>query len=315
VPSAIEILSFRERLLTRQAWLYCGLTCAVLIALLVFPTVSLSAQVMTMVPLVVLLGLPHGTTDVWTGQHLFGQKFRRYWWIPFGSVYLLLSGFVVFAWSHFPEPSLWSFLIASTVHFGTCDSASDWDGGARILNVVSRGLAPITLPTVLHTQAVGEAFQALGISNPDLLLAALRLLAVVSIFGLIVTGVRNYIAYKDSRRVLAFEPFFEIGLLVLSPPILGFGISFAFLHSCRHMIDVWTQYQNVQKEKIHYQALYSSLIVWLLTVILASALFVYNPVGSVPTRLIYMVFVGLAALTLPHMILEFITDTRRRRFS
>ena len=98
-----------------QTWLFVGVAAfAVVMTGLIEP--DLTTQVLLLVPLVAVFGLPHGALDLPIAQALW--PFRG--WrgkARFSILYLSIAGLVVLVWVLLPSLSLFAFLIYSAFHF------------------------------------------------------------------------------------------------------------------------------------------------------------------------------------------------------
>ena len=86
-----------------------------------------------------------------------------------------------------------------------------------------------------------------------------------------------------------------------TPPLVGFAFYFCFVHSARHLqtiVDILGA--TASKPAILIQALVFTLASWGAG---AAAFWSLSGVGSVDAALLRVVFIGLAALTLPHIVL------------
>jgi len=83
---------------------------------------------------------------------------------------------------------------------------------------------------------------------------------------------------------------------VVLPPLVFFILYFCGLHSPRHLLHAA---QNLNRKS----AIITAAGVTLLTVVLGGLVVMQAPVGRLDERLLQLTFIGLAVLTVPHMIL------------
>jgi len=239
--------------------------------------------------LIVLLGVPHGALDPIFAQSLLPIKSRLSWTI-FVVVYVFIAALVVAVWWFVPALFLLVFLSLSVLHF-----SGDLAAGASFLSRFLYAGAVIVLPAALHAAELDRLFSLLvGPSAAALVLAALQFMAWPWLAALAWVVVKN--ARRD--RFLALE-ILALGVLTLSAsPLLAFSIFFCFMHSPRHILRTQT-YAGMTLQSLARVTFMPMLAV----VVMAAAAWYGLPDTPVDERLLQLVFVTLAALTVPHMML------------
>ena len=114
---------------------------------------------------------------------------------------------------------------------------------------------------------------------------------------------------RDSKKWL-FNSVSLIILILLAfliPPLLTFALYFCFWHSRGHILRVWQRVKINERRSHIIETVGYTIFTWL---ILASGLWLLD--GSLNESIIQMVFIGLAALTVPHMILVDFWANRRK---
>jgi Brp/Blh family beta-carotene 15,15'-monooxygenase len=87
----------------------------------------------------------------------------------------------------------------------------------------------------------------------------------------------------------------------IAPPLLGFAIYFCCIHSARHFKKIYSSIkQTVSSSNIKNQAILFTTISWVAAGIAFWLLADFADPGPTIMRII---FIGLAALTVPHMLL------------
>lgn len=276
--------------MTFSEWyLFRVLSVCALVAIVVAPPLSSSAQVSALVTLVFILGVPHGAFDP------FIAKQRRVWstfagLIAFSLIYFLAALFVAIFWYFAPVICLVLFLIISAWHFG-----ADWT--LHPLARLFMGIFVIGLPSVFHGKDVAEVFSVLSGDQTSWIVQLLSFASLMSA-GLILS-----LLLIKGRPVLS-DKAFDVALLVASSavfsPIVFFILYFCALHSPMHI----RQTLSSLEERERRQALKFALVFSILTIILAAAAFIgVRLSSSADEAALRIVFVGLAALTVPHLIL------------
>jgi Brp/Blh family beta-carotene 15,15'-monooxygenase len=251
-------------------------------------------QVWVLAPAVALLGLPHGAMDL--------PIARRTWplegpsgLLRFAAGYLGLAALVVGLWWLLPGVALAGFLAYSAVHFST-----DWSDLARPWRFAG-GLSSVGAPALLNPDAVTRIFGQLApVDAASLITPALGL-----------GGVAGLACLAWAMAVhRAPRPFAELAVIWIAaaalPPLVYFVVYFCGLHSPRHLASTLTDLQWDRR------ALRQAAVVTAVTVvgagIAAVALATHHAVDA---ALIKTVFIGLAALTVPHMLLVEHWDRKR----
>ncbi|MEZ7847394.1 MAG: Brp/Blh family beta-carotene 15,15'-monooxygenase [Polaromonas sp.] len=245
---------------------------------------------------IVLLGVPHGALDPIFAQALPQIKNRTAWAV-FVLAYLLLAALVVALWWYAPTTFLFGFLAVSVLHF-----SGDLAAGANFLTRFFYGGAAIVLPAGLHAAELDRLFSLLtGPNSAGLVVAVLQIMVwpwLAALGGLIVHSAR-----RDT--LLALEVLAVSVLTFTASPLLGFTIFFCCMHSPRHILRTKI-YAGMTLQRLAVVAVLPMLAVLLM----AAGGWYLLPDLPVDERIIQFMFVALAALTVPHMVL-----VERVRFS
>ncbi len=272
-----------------QTWLFVGVAAfAVVMTGLIEP--DLTTQVLLLVPLVAVFGLPHGALDLPIAQALW--PFRG--WrgkARFSILYLSIAGLVVLVWVLLPSLSLFAFLIYSAFHF-----SGDWPNGPFALRW-SGGAATIGAPALFHPDDVAHVFQYLA-PEPAAYLAT-SCLAITGGIALAMS-IGMLILQPVTRTRAAVEQaaiWFAAGFLA---PLVYFIVYFCALHSVRHTV------VTIESLKDRKSALLTSGLLSAVTAFAAvSSILLLDSfnAGSTVESVSQTIFIGLAALTIPHMLL------------
>jgi Brp/Blh family beta-carotene 15,15'-monooxygenase len=265
---------------------------AILLAIVAVSTARFDSQVELIVvaSLIVLLGIPHGALDTIFARKLYGIKTLG-GWLRFALIYLLLGASVVGFFMLAPSGFLIGFLLISMLHFSG-DPAAGTPWFARALY----GGAIIVLPTLLYAGEITRLFALLvGIDAATLVTPFLRLLAWPWLISFVLAAIQRL--PKDWLTAL------EMGavalLAVLAPPLISFTVFFCAMHSARHILRT-INYSGSSSLGL----ILGAMSLPMFGVLLASAT-AWHFLGGMPMNgaIIQLVFVGLAALTVPHMAL------------
>ena len=251
---------------------------------------SPQSELIVLAALIVVLGIPHGAMDTIFAQKLYG--IRTPWaWARFGLVYLLLASLVVGLWAWVPAVFLAGFLIISTAHF-----SGDPAEGTPLFSRILYGGAVLVLPNIWHEDEITALFSKLvGTPAAGAIVPILVGLTWPWLIGLVLAIAERW----RNDKLTAFE-FASVGLLAcVAPPLLSFTLFFCGMHSARHMIRAF-----IYSGRASWRFLLLASLLPLLGVACASLVAWYF-MRSTPLdeRMVQIVFVGLAALTVPHMAL------------
>lgn len=255
----------------------------------VLPRPDARVELLVAAAVIILLGVPHGALDTIFARQLYQVRALRSW-LGFGVLYGAPAAAVVALWLVAPTVFLLGFLLMSAVHF-----SGDPEDGTHGLSRLLYGGAVIVLPTLLHASEVDRLFALLAGSD-----AAARLtpwLASLAWPWLAALMASALLEARRSRQT-GLELLAVAALAIAAPPLAAFTVFFCGMHSTRHIL-----------RTVAYA---SPTAPWLLTagllpmaMVLTAAAISWLCLADTPldARLIQFVFVGLAALTVPHMAL------------
>lgn len=259
------------------------------LGLLVFFGIKLPQGVLFVVVaiLVAVVGLPHGALDP-----LVAWK-AGLWRDPLGlarfiGAYLLLAALAGLLWVWAPEFSLAAFLAYSVWHF-----SGDWKDWLPRGWRVCVAATVICGPSLFYPELVVGYFSTLTGKDATALVSVLQWLAIPALAGTISSVARC----SHTRPVVAAELAVVAVAALALPPLIFFLLYFCGLHSPRHLIDT---VQGMSRTT----ATATAAGLTLLTIGLGALVFVLSADSpQFDQRLLQITFIGLAVLTVPHMIL------------
>jgi Brp/Blh family beta-carotene 15,15'-monooxygenase len=247
-------------------------------------------ELIVLAALILVLGVPHGAMDTLFAQRLYGL--RTAWdWTRFTAGYLVLAGLVVAAWAWAPTAFLVGFLLISVAHF----SGDPAEGTPWISRILYGGVV-LVLPAGRHQAEMSGLFgQLVGPEAAGAIMPVLGWLVWPWALGLIVAiGERSV---RD--RLTAFE-FAAVGMLAfVAPPLLAFTLFFCGMHGARHILRAFRYSGRDSWRFLGLVALLPMIGVGLGS----AAAWYFLQDAPLDARVVQIVFVGLAALTVPHMVL------------
>jgi len=274
------------------------------------PAPSGVIQLIVLATLVALLGLPHGAVDHWQGHALLQPMLGRLWTVGFGLGYLAASGLVLVAWVTWPPLLLVAFLTLAAAHFGS----EDWQAAAavpetgpliRLGDMALRGSIPVLLPIAFHGPETAALFAALlpytSVANTNATVAAVGLITPAYLAAL---AVAIYTAVRRGNRLVGGEIAIHTAVFAALPPLLAFSVYFCLWHSPRHSLMViadagYADFAAGMKRFVQGAGLLTSLTI----AGGAVAWFILQRPFSNADATLQVVFIGLAALTVPHVLL------------
>lgn len=265
-------------------------TAMLLVLLRLFVTdVPGRVQLAILVLLIALVGVPHGALDPLVAFAAGIARDRTQLFL-FLCMYVTQAAAVLAVWYLLPVLAFGVFLMLSIYHF-----SGDWRNDVPAWPRLGAAATIVSAPPLFHPAETAEIFAILvpESSVPEIM-PVLQLLAILS-FAVLVPGIvklGKQSAYGAME--LASLPVLAWAL----PPLVFFVVYFCGLHSPRHFIETITDLM-VRPGLI----LLVTVGVTMLTLGICLAAFFMLPAGSIDTRLLQLVFLGLAALTVPHMIL------------
>ncbi|MEL6714637.1 MAG: Brp/Blh family beta-carotene 15,15'-dioxygenase [Planctomycetota bacterium] len=285
-------------------WAAGGTAVAVLL-LAALPTPSPSAQFVVLAVGVALLGFPHGALDPLVAS--IGGALRSPARLAvFLASYLGLAGLAFALWLTAPGVALAAFLVYSGVHFGLGDVdayGSNPPRALRLARVVVHGAAPILHPVAAYPAEAAELFGILAGAEATRVQALVESAAPVALGAWIALAVASYAwpACWPGRRQ-EWRGAGELALLVaafwVAPPLVSFSIYFCVWHSVRHFVAVDRAVQGV----FSLRAVVVGLAVLAGTLLLLGGGHLSAGLSGNATDVVRTVFVALACLTPPHML-------------
>jgi beta-carotene 15,15'-dioxygenase len=239
--------------------------------------------------IIMILGAPHGALDV----AIASQRRRLITGYKIGLFllqYVGLASMIAVAWWLAPGISLTAFLLVSAYHFG-----GDWMPSTRHGARVILGMSVLVATTVLHSAQVEMIFGWLAPQAQAATITKIMLVAapmMIATAGLVIAKLAAVAAGRATEFVVVLFAAFL-------PPVTFFVTYFCLLHSVRHILHVRAELPlSSPRELVRAGWPYAMLAV--LGSLAGAAAFRHIDLGP---ALLSSVFVTLAALTVPHIIL------------
>jgi Brp/Blh family beta-carotene 15,15'-monooxygenase len=239
---------------------------------------------------VIFFGLPHGALDT-----LYAKKSNLYYnfisFITFNIVYLLVGVITFFLWLLFPLLCLFIFLLISILHF-----SEDWRTEISFLQRIILATSIITLTVFFHREEVEIIFFSLTrstyIADLSLFFYYANYLLLPMLLTVLLYNIRNDKIVLNIITITLTAFFLN--------PLIYFLCYFCFFHSVKNFKEsknfLFPDNKQLQNKVI--------LLNLLLTIFLSIIIFKFFLIGSIEDRLLKIIFIGLASLTVPHMLLK-----------
>ena len=265
----------------------------VLVAAPFLGALSQTHQILLALAGIGLVGLPHGAADIWlAGQRGLITSLTST--VVFMLGYVALAAVVVGVWFAAPTISLAVFLTISAWHFG-----GDWERSGRHILRLTAGVTLLCAPSLFRPEEMTELYSTLSGEHSAPLVALQQIVFWPAVWAF------TLFSLAWNERGDRLSGCIELGALVLLsavlPVVIWFAVYFCALHSPRHLGALWT---NAPQKRRH------SLVIWSITLTLVSLLagaVLYASLkmsgAELSQALIQTGFIGLAALTVPHMAL------------
>ena len=249
---------------------------------------------------VLLFGVPHGGLDGAVARRI-GWPTSIISWVVFHFTYIVLAALVTVLWWLFPLACLSVFLLISALHFGASDII---DVGTDVLPWATHGgLVCIVIPSLQPTLVEPIFTILVGADN-----ASLLMIIITNLFFpwlLCLAGYFFFAYQQDQYRKPLISLLVFIGLVFMLPPLISFSLYFCLWHSRGHMLRLWHSLEGTERNRSVTEALIYTVISW---ISIGFIFYFYQEPSSI--ALINITFIGLAALTLPHMLLVDYADRK-----
>jgi len=252
---------------------------------------TINIQLTLLLITVSIIGIPHGYFDFLIAKKLFDNY--KSWLIKFIFSYLSISLIYLMSWLYYSEIALIFFLIISTYHFGI--EETEEIENKNYLLIFLLGGTPIFIPILFHTSEVFSFFSILLNYNfqPLFVLNELKYIYVILFLLFLI----NY------KKLLFLYILLLINFIFL-PPLISFILYFCFHHSLRHYLysmsdpKIYPNSLNLRKPALFFIILTITFTVIAISLMLKLTTFTFQHV------IIQYIFITLACLTLPHLILN-----------
>jgi len=269
--------------------------------------------------LILTIGISHGSLD-----HSKGKKLLNILNISnmfyFYLLYILIGVSVIILWLLLPSATLVIFLIIASYHFGKEDTDFLNDNNIKLnqLFYFLKGILIIVAPLNFHFEETVNIFKLLFLDGENfyVFLGYVENLKIIPIIFMLSLISSMYLFFKNFKFVnfSIFLDFFSILILnYYLTPLLAFTFYFCFLHSVRHSISLIFELDRNDFKNGFLIFLKKALPLTLITAILfIASLLVLKNYYVLDNAILKVIFIGLASLTFPHILLEYFLEKNEK---
>ena len=282
-----------------------------------FSTLSISPFICLL--LILSIGISHGSLDNVKGRKLF-QIFEIKKFYIFYLAYILIAIIVIILWILIPYVSLIIFLTVASYHFGKEDTQflivenSYYNQFLFLL----KGSLIVFAPMYFHFEETISIFKLLFIENENFynfldLIESKKIL----LYCIILSTLANILLFTKNFELKKFTIFLDyFSIIIINyyfSPLVAFTIYFCFLHSVRHSISLMSELDRDDLGNGFKIFVKKALPLTIITAIFcAIGLYLLNNTYNLESSILKIIFIGLASLTFPHILLEYLIEKNEK---
>ena len=269
--------------------------------------------------LILSIGVSHGALDNLKGRKLF-QIFGISNFFIFYFSYFLISLIIIVLWIIMPSISLMIFLILASHHFGKEDTQFLMSENSYLNQLLFflKGSLIIFAPMYFHFDETISIFKLLLIDNESFyeflnFIESNKIL----LYGIILSTLSSIILFIKNFELKKFTIFLDyFSILIINfyfSPLVAFTVYFCFLHSIRHSISLMYELDN--NDLMNGLKIFTKKALPL-TIVTATfcflGLYLLNNTYNFDSSVLKIIFIGLASLTFPHILLEYLIEKNEK---
>ena len=268
---------------------------------------------------ILTIGVSHGSLDHVKGKKLFNilniSKISIFYFS-----YILIAILVIIIWIKIPFISLMCFLLVASYHFGKEDTQFLMNENSYFNQLLFflKGLLIIVAPMFFHFDETIIIFKLLLVDN-EIFYSTLEFIEVNKIVPIAIilsslSGIYLLLRKFEIKKFIIFLDYFSI--LVLNyylTPLVAFTIYFCFLHSIRHSITlIYEIDKNDFKNGLKIFGQKALPLTVLTAIFCLIGLYLLNNNYDFNSSILKIIFIGLASLTFPHILLEYFLEKNEK---
>ena len=290
----------------------------------IFSVIALKINYLTISPLICLflilsIGVSHGSLDNLKGRKLFHIFGINNFFIFYLS-YFLMTLIIIILWIVIPSISLMIFLIVASHHFGKEDTQF-LTSKVSIFNQILfffKGLLIILAPMFFNFDDTVSIFKLILVDNENFYLTldfieSNKILPVLIVLSTL-SSIYLFLKEFNLNKFSIFLDYFSILILnYYLSPLVAFTIYFCFLHSVRHGMSLIYEIDNQDFANGIKIFIKKAIPLTILTGIFCLiGLYLLNNNYDLNSSILKVIFIGLASLTFPHILLEYLIEKNEK---
>ena len=295
-------------------FLFCNI-----VSLIVLKFINFNISSLICLFLILIIGVSHGSLDHEKGKKLFkilNIKSISFFYLS----YVLISILVIFIWIIIPSSSLIIFLAVASYHFGKEDTQFLISENSYFNKLLFffKGLLIILAPMFFHFYETISIFKILLVDN-EIFYSTLAFIEVNKILHLLIilstlSSIYLFFNKFEIKKFTIFLDYFSILILnYYLDPLMAFTFYFCFLHSIRHSITLINEIDNQNFTNGIKVFTKKALPLTILTAIFCLiGLYLLNNSYDLNSSILKLIFIGLASLTFPHILLEYFLEKNEK---
>ncbi len=288
-------------------------------SVIVFKFTNLDISTLFCFLLILTIGVSHGALDHLKGKKLLAILNIKKFYI-FYLIYILLALSVILVWTIVPAITLIVFLAVASFHFGKEDTQFLINKNSNLISILYffRGILIIITPLYFNFDETVTIFKMLLIDSEQFYstLGFIEKYKIIEIaVGLsALSSIILFLSEFNFKKFAIFLDFFSIIILnYYLSPLVAFTIYFCFLHSIRHTISLAIEMDNSSLRNGLKLFVKKAFPLTVLTAILSVlGLYFLNNVYELNSAILKIIFIGLASLTFPHILLEYFLEKNEK---
>jgi beta-carotene 15,15'-dioxygenase len=274
--------------------------------------------------LISTIGVSHGSLDNFKGEKLL-KKYKIKHKFLFYLSYIFLAFIIIVIWNYLPFFALLLFLCVASYHFGKEDTELFLYTNYAIQHVkfhgrytkdyyfftFFKGFLIIAAPLMFHYNETEEIFKILNLNfslHEDFIIIFWCISFYSYIHFILILESSTYgsgAVLADGASILLLNYFFN--------PLVAFTFYFCFLHSIRHSISLIATLDKKNLKKGSAKFLKKAAPLTLITAILfIFGVYILTNYYVLDDAILKVIFIGLASLTFPHILLEYLLEKNEK---
>ncbi len=269
--------------------------------------------------LILTIGVSHGSLDHIKGKKLL-ELFKIQKTYVFYLIYILVALGIIFIWIIFPSITLILFLIVASYHFGKEDTEFLLLEKSYFTETLYffKGFLIILAPLYFHFQSTVEIFKVLLIDNEVFysILSFIEINRIIQI-GIFFSTLSSVLLFLNKFEIKKFSIFLDyFSILILNyylSPLIAFTFYFCFLHSIRHSISLALELDRDNLFNGFKIFVKKAIPLTILTGVFSLiCIYLLNSGENLDNSILKVIFIGLASLTFPHILLEYLLEKNEK---